>query len=186
MPAAVARRYAMALFELAREQGKVEVVDEQAQFLEDLFGDHQVRAFFHSPRIPAEQKKRLVASQLREFLDPTVHNLLRLLIDKRRIGVLPEIMREFDELTDRHRGVEEVTIVSAVPLTDEQRAAVVAQVRRFSSYDNLRVSTEVDGGVLGGIKIRLGHNIVIDGTLSSRLSEMRQRLYRYRHRGTGA
>jgi len=186
MPAAVARRYAMALFELALEQGKVELVDEQAQFLEDLFRDHQVRAFFQSPRIPAEQKKRLIASQLSELLDPVVHNLLKLLIDKRRIGLLAEIMREFDELTDRHRGVEEVTIVSAVPLTEQQRAAIIGQVKRFSSYDNLRVSTEVDGGVLGGVKIRLGENIVIDGTLSSRLSEMRDRLYRYRHRGVGA
>jgi len=186
MPAAVARRYAMALFELALEQGKVELFDEQAQFLEDLFGDRQVRGFFHSPRIPAEQKQRLLANQLADQLDPAVFNLLRLLIDKRRIQFAAEIMHEFDVLTDRHRGVEEVTIVSAVPLSEEQRNAIVAEIRRFSTYDDLRISTEVEGGVLGGVKIRLGENIVIDGTLSSRLSEMRERLYRYRHRGTGA
>lgn len=185
MPAAVARRYAGALFELALEQGKVELFDQQAQFLEDLFRDPQVRGFFNSPRIAAEDKQRLLTAQLADKLEPAVYNLLRLLVDKRRIRYAAEIMREFDVLTDRHRGVEEVTIVSAVPLSEEQRAAIVAAVRRFSSYDDLRISTEVDGGVLGGVKIRLGGNIVIDGTLTSRLIEMRDRLYRYRHRGVG-
>jgi len=148
MPAAVARRYAMALFELALEQGKVELVDEQAQFLEDLFRDHQVRAFFQSPRIPAEQKKRLIASQLSELLDPVVHNLLKLLIDKRRIGLLAEIMREFDELTDRHRGVEEVTIVSAVPLTEQQRAAIIGGQRQLEHAQRFTQAL-VAGGLAG-------------------------------------
>lgn len=186
MPGAVARRYAMALFELALEQGKVELFDEQAQFLEDLFRDPEVRGFFHSPRIAAEQKQRLLATQLADQLDPAVFNLLRLLVDKRRIQFAAEIMHEFDVLTDKHRGVEEVTIVSAVPLSEDQRKAIVGEVHRFSAYDDLRISTEVDGGVLGGVKVRLGENIVIDGTLTSRLKEMRERLYRYRHRGIGA
>lgn len=186
MPGAVARRYADALFELALEQGKVELVDTQAQFLEDLFSDAQIRGFFNSPRIPGEQKKRLVTNLLADKLDPMVHNLVRLLVDKRRIQFLPTIMREFDVLTDKHRGVEEVTIVSAVPLSEEQRQTILNEIRRFSTYGDLRVETEVDGGVLGGVKVRLGENIVIDGTISSRLSEMREKLYRYRHRGVGA
>jgi F-type H+-transporting ATPase subunit delta len=186
MPGAVARRYAAAMFELALEQGKVELIDQQAQFLEDLFSDAQIRGFFNSPRIPVKQKKQLVTNQLRDKLDPVLHNVVRLLIDKRRIRFLPAIMREFDVLTDKHRGVEEVTIVSAVPLSEEQRRAVLTEVRRFSTYGDLRVETEVDGGVLGGVKVRLGDNIVIDGTISSRLSEMRDKLYHFRHRGVGA
>jgi len=185
MPGAVAKRYAAALFELALEQGKVEDFDAQAQFLEDLFADPHVRGFFHSPRIPAVRKKQVAKRQLADYLSTSVISLVLLLIDKRRIGFLSEIMREFDELTDKHRGVEEVTIVTAVPLTAAQRQAVVNEVRRFSTYGDLRVSAEVDSGVLGGVKVKLGSNIVIDGTLSSRLSEMRDRMYRYRHRGVG-
>ncbi|MBN2082060.1 ATP synthase F1 subunit delta [bacterium] len=186
MPGAVAKRYAAALFELALEQGQVEEFDAQAQFLEDLFADPQIRGFFNSPRIPAERKKQVTKRQLADQLSASVMSLVLLLVDKRRIGFLPEIMHEFDELTDKHRGVEEVTIVTAVPLTEAQRQAIVNEVRRFSAYGDLRVSAEVDSGVLGGVKVKLGTNIVIDGTLSSRLNEMRDRMYRYRHRGIGA
>ncbi len=186
MAGAVAKRYAAALFALALERGLVEPIDAQAQLIEDLFAHREIRAFFTSPRIAAERKKQVLDRQLAGQVDTTVLSLIKLLIDKRRIDHLVGIMEEYDVLTDRHRGVEEVSIVSAVPLTEEQRAAVVNAARRFSTYGELRVSTEVDGGVLGGVKVKLGENTVIDGTLSSRLSQMRERMYRYRHRGVGA
>lgn len=186
MAGAVAKRYAAALFALALDRGQVELIDAQAQLIEDLFGHRDIRAFFNSPRIPAATKKQVLTRQLGSQVDSVVLSLIKLLIDKRRIEQLSEIMREFDYLTDKHRGVEEVSIISAVPLTEQQREAIIDEARRFSTYGELRVVTEVDGGVLGGVKLRLGDNLVIDGTLSSRLSEMRERMYRYRHRGIGA
>lgn len=186
MAGAVAKRYAAALFALALQRGLVEPVDAQAQLVENLFGHRDIRAFFNSPRIAGERKKQVLDRHLAGQVDSIVLSLIKLLIDKRRIEQLRGIMREFDVLTDRHRGVEEVSIVSAVPLTETQRTAIIDEMRRFSTYGELRVHTEVDSGVLGGVKVKLGENTVIDGTLSSRLREMRERMYRYRHRGVGA
>lgn len=186
MPGAVAKRYAMALFELALDSGRVEQLDDQAKVLEQLFADRQVKGFFLSPRIPADQKKQVLERQLAGHLDIALLRLCKLLIDKRRIEFLPEIMREFDVLTNKHIGIEDVTIISAVALTEPQRDAIVAIVSRFSAYGKLEVHTEVDSGVLGGVKVRLGENVVIDGTISSRLRVMRDSLYRYHHSGVGA
>ena len=185
MYGAVAKRYAAALFEIALELGRMQEIDRQAKMLEPLFDDRRTRDFFLSPRISADEKKRVVERSLAGALDRALLNLLKLLIDKRRIGFLPEIMRYFDFLTDHRLGVEDAVVVSAVPLTEAQREAVLAQVKRFSSYGELRVRCEVDAGVLGGVKVRLGENLVLDGTLSSRLAGMRQRMLRYQHRGTG-
>jgi F-type H+-transporting ATPase subunit delta len=149
MLGAVAKRYAEALFQVALEQGRIQEIDGQAAQLASLFDDHQVRDFLTSPRIPAAQKKHAFETQLAGRLDSTLLNLVKLLIDKGRIVYLPQVMRYFDILTDQRLGVEEATVVSAVPLTELQLAEVVLQAKRFSSYNDLRVKTEVDQGVLG-------------------------------------
>jgi F-type H+-transporting ATPase subunit delta len=186
MVGAVARRYATALYEIALRLGAVDEIDPQAKALERLFDDKLTRDFFMSPRIPPERKKQAFVTRLGDRLHPMLLSLLKLLVDKKRITQLPQIMRYFDMLTDRFHGVEEVTVVSAVPLTQQQQDMVIEQVRRFSQFGDFRRKFEVDGGVLGGVKVKLGDHLVIDGTLSSRLSEMQQRMYRYRHHGVGA
>ena len=185
MPGAVAKRYASALFELALDSGRVEQMDDQAKVMERLFDEPMIRNFFVSPRITAQQKKQVLAQKLGDKIDKSILNLCKLLVDKRRIEYMPEIMFEFDRLTNQHIGVEEVTIVSAVVLTDRQRDEIVEIVKRFSAYGKLDVHTEVDSGVLGGVKVKLGENVVIDGTLSTQLTGMQDSLYRYRHRGVG-
>jgi F-type H+-transporting ATPase subunit delta len=185
MAGAVAKRYASALFNLALARGKVESFDAQAQFLEEVFADAQVRRFFESPRIPADTKKQVAQRQLMGRVDPVMLNLVKLLVDKRRISFLRQILREFDALTDIQRGVEEVSIVSAIPLDDASREAILNEIRRFTSYEELRVSTEVDSGVLGGVKVKLGDNLVIDGTVSSKLRMLKQHLSERRNSGMG-
>jgi F-type H+-transporting ATPase subunit delta len=183
---AVAKRYAFALFQIADERGALERFDDQAHMLEEVFADNLVRNFFGSPRIADSEKKAALDKLFTGMLERELLYLLKLLVDKRRILYVTAIMRYFDHLTDIHRGVEEVTLVSAVDLNESQRDEIVAQLKRFSAYDKLRIRTEVDRGVIGGVKVQLGDHLVLDGTVSSRLAEMREKLTAFMHRGTGA
>lgn len=183
---AVAKRYALALFEISLERGILERFDDQAYMLEVVFSDSLVKNFFGSPRIPDAEKKAVLTKLFTGRVELELLQLLKLLIDKRRILYVTQIMRYFDHLTDMHRGVEEATVVSAVELTEAQREQIVAELKRFSEYDQLRIKTEVDRGVIGGVKVQLGDHLVLDGTVSSRLSEMREKLTAFMHRGTGA
>ncbi|MCC7477143.1 ATP synthase F1 subunit delta [bacterium] len=178
MLSTVAKRYAVALFAAAQEAGRVEKIDAEAKVVARLFDDRQVRDFLTSPQIPVERKKDALRKQFGGRLDPLLVNLLQLLVDKKRIGELPQIMEHFDVLTDQSRGVEEATIVSAVPLSDEQRQAIEQQLKRFSAYGQLRINTVIDPALLGGVLVRLGRNLVLDGTLSSRMTALRSRLDR--------
>jgi F-type H+-transporting ATPase subunit delta len=171
---AVAKRYARALFEIALERDLLERYDDQADVLEQVFAEKQIRMFFQSPRISAG------------MLELELLNLLKLLIDKRRILYVTPIMSYFNYLTNVHRGVEKVTLVSAVELSAAQRESIISELKRFSAYEKLRVETEVDRGVIGGVKVQLGDHLVVDGTVSSRLNDMRERLLSFMHRGTGA
>jgi len=131
-------------------------------------------------------KKDLITSQLRGKVDDTLLTLVLLMIDKNRIMALPDTLAYFDHLTDMHRGVEEITIITAVPLQPDQKQAIVDGVKRFSDYDNLGVHEEVDPSVLGGVKVRLGEHLVIDGTLAHRLDQLRDEMLNYRRSLAGA
>jgi len=182
---AVARRYAEALLDLAQEHGALERLEAESKLLASLFDDKQLRAFFNSPQIPRERKNDALARALRGKVDPMLLNIARLLVDKGRIGYLPQIMREFNSMTDELRGVEAVTIVSAQPLSAEQVQSIQANVQRFTSRQSLRVETELDPSLLGGVLVRLGSR-VLDGTLASRLEGLRQRLSKVQLSGAGA
>lgn len=186
MLGAVAKRYATALFDICLEQGTMEAVDTQAGVLELVFKDRMIRDFLGSPQVPVAAKKDLIRSQLRGRIDETLLTTVLLMIDKNRVQFLPDMMRYFDHLTDMHRGVEEITIISARPLDPAQKQAVVDGVKRFSEYQDLGVKEKVDPGVLGGIRVRLGDHIVIDGTLAHRLDQLRDQLLNYRRSIAGA
>ncbi|MCB1218590.1 MAG: ATP synthase F1 subunit delta [bacterium] len=186
MLGAVAKRYATALFEMTLERGTMEAVDAQAQVLEDVFKDRQIRDFLTSPQVPSASKKELIRSQLRGRIDDTLLTLVLLMIDKNRIQALPDTLRYFDHLTDMHRGVEEITIISAVPLSAEQKQSIVDGVKRYSDYGDLGVTEKVDPAVLGGVKVQLGDHLVIDGTLAHRLGQLRERMLDYRRSLAGA
>jgi F-type H+-transporting ATPase subunit delta len=180
MQSTVAKRYAEALFSAVLDAGRLQQVDAEAQSLATLFSDRSVRNFLTTPQIAAERKKAVIDKQLAGKLDSTLINLLKLMVDKNRIGELPQVLEYFDQLTDQSRGVEEVTIYSAVPLSDEQRSTIVDQLKRFSAYGELRVRAEVDPALLGGVLIKLGRNLVLDGSVSSRLAALRTRLEKAR------
>jgi F-type H+-transporting ATPase subunit delta len=174
------------LFEAGRAAGKLELLDTQAKQLAAVFADRQVRSFASHPRIATANKKDVLAAKLASRFDPLLLNLIRLLLDKNRITALSDILSWFDLLTDQASGVEGLTILSAVELSPQQRDQIVALAKRFSAYGDLRVETKIDPGVIGGVEVRLGDHLVLDGTVASRLSQLRDRLYKYRHRGLGA
>jgi F-type H+-transporting ATPase subunit delta len=183
---AVAKRYAAALFAVAQQRTALQQLDAEAKLLAQAFDDPQIRRFASDPQIPEAQKKQVLADSLGERFDPALKNLIRLLVDKKRITLLPAILRWFDRMTDVASGIENVTIVSAVPLTEQQQKDIVQHATHFSAYGELRVETKVDPKLLGGVEVRLGENLVLDGSVASRLRTLRDRLYKYRHRGLGA
>ena len=186
MQGAVAKRYALALFEAGDHAGRLEVLDAQAKQLVSIFHDPLVRRFAGHPRIAAASKKQVLADKLGGQFDPLLLNLIRVLVDKNRISALTEILQWFDRLTDQASDIEDVTIRSAVELTPAQRDQIVELSRRFSEYHNLRVETQVDPLLLGGVEVKIGGHFVLDGTVSRRMHELRDRLYQFRSRGLGA
>ena len=123
--------------------------------------------------MPAAQKQALVDRSL-AGVDPLVLNLARLLVRRRRTSLGPQIAQAFQELIDEAKGISHATVTSAVPLTDEDRAAVQRRLIDITGGPVV-LETHVDENILGGLVVRIGDRL-IDGSTKSRLLALKRKL----------
>src|SRR3989304_2184146 len=114
-----ARRYAQAVFQLAKDRGELDQWQQDRSRLSTLFGHHEVAAVVAAPRVPQGEKMALVARGL-EGISPLALNLAHLLVTRGRWDEAGEIATEYQLLHDAHRGVEHVEVTTAVTLTAEE------------------------------------------------------------------
>lgn len=169
----VARRYAQALFDLARERESTGRWREELGRAAEALGRDEVRDVLRNPRVTPGQRVGLALAVL-EDVSPPVRNLVQLLVERDRGQLLPEVLRHYDELSDAAGGVVRAEVTAAIPLDGELEAAVVRSLRE-------RLGTEVDTSIredpsiIGGLVIRIGDR-VIDNSVRTHLQQLRASL----------
>ena len=171
MPEA-ARVYAEALFDVAKEKGKLDEVGEQlGQFADAVDGDRELQVFFFSPYFSSAEKvdglKRAVSGA-----DPELQNFLELLIEKHRMTEIFRIRSSFEQLWKQENKRLDVTVTSAVELDPAVVEKVGAEVERQTGQ-KVELASRVDGEILGGIVLQVG-NMVLDASIRSRLEKLRK------------
>ena len=169
------KRYAQALFELARESGTVADWDEQLATLAAAAGTPEFVSLMEAPEITADERSRALEHVLPDMSDGA-SNLLHLLARARAVQVLPQVHERFRELVDASQGVVRVEVASAVELSEDNTKRIVEQLSAALGGD-VRVTASVDSELLGGLVIRVGDR-VIDGSARQRLNSLRGALAR--------
>lgn len=168
----VAGRYAAALFELAREQGKL---DDAARDLEALRGmldeSPELTRLVRSPLFDREQQEKALATVLeRAGAGPLVRNFVGVVARNRRLFALRDMSVGFGRLLAQHRGEVTAQVTSAHPLSEAQLARLKAELSAEMKTD-VRLEPAVDEGLLGGLVVRLGSRM-IDSSLRSKLRRL--------------
>jgi ATP synthase F1 delta subunit len=171
MPEA-ARVYAEALFEVAKEKGKLDPIrDELVQFVDALDGDRELQVFFFSPYFSSAEKvaglKRAVSGADQELL-----NFLELLIEKHRMPEIFRIRRQLDELWKQEKRRIDVTVTSAVELDRAVVEKIGEEIERQTGQ-KVELASRVDDEIIGGIVLQVG-NMVLDASIRSRLDKLRK------------
>lgn len=170
----IARPYAEAAFEYARDHDALPQWAEMLRFTEALVGDARVADALGSPKLSGDEKSALLLSLSGERLSREMRNYLHILIDADRIGLVPEVRALFDALRDEAEGVAKATIESAVALTDEQTNALTrALEQRFRK--KIEATVRLNPALIGGARITVG-DTVIDGSVQAKLDAMAQAL----------
>jgi len=171
----VARRYAAALFEQAQKTNTVATAAEEMTLAaETVAQTGALRALLGQPLVTEERKKLALRNAFGDRVSPAVLAFLDLLVDKRRINLLPEVQREFARRVLEYRNIARAQAVTAVPLTPEETIALERSLEARTGKDIL-LETAVDPSVLGGVLVRIG-DTVLDGTVRGNLERLREQL----------
>lgn len=172
----IARPYAQAVFDLARDAGALDKWAAALELAGELLADGKVAKFLSMPKLTDAKRLEfvtgLIASGSKDAsvlsaADKQGTNFLKLLLENGRIGVLPEIAAHFAALKAKIENTVDVTVTSAAPLGAAQQQAIAKALRERLGC-NVNLATEVNEKLIGGAVIRAG-DVVIDGSLRSRL-----------------
>jgi F-type H+-transporting ATPase subunit delta len=168
-----ARRYAQAVYELARERNELDKWSQDLVIVSSLGRDPDFVNYMQDPRYPYEIKSRLLTTKLKR-ISPLVLNLVLLLTTKNKFGLIAFIQAEYEDLLNTYRGIEKAEVTTAVPLGEEEKKNLTVRLEELSGK-KIILSVKVDPVIVGGIIIRLGGKL-IDGSTSSRLSALKGEL----------
>jgi F-type H+-transporting ATPase subunit delta len=172
---AVAQRmYARALFEAAREEGRLDRAAEDLAVIAAAVDDvPELGGFLRNPQVDPPAKAALLAEVASEA-DELVRNFLRLVAEKGRAGEIQEIERELEALVADAQRRLTVELETAVELTDEEAASIVRTIEEASGR-TVEATRTVDSGLIGGIVLRVG-SFRADGSVRGRLERLRREL----------
>lgn len=170
----IARPYAEAVFDRAKETGQLEAWSRALTLLSSIAGDAAMAEQIANPNVPRRRLAELMLGVGGEALSGEAANLVRLLAENDRLALLPDIAALFESRKVAEQGVRQVHIRSAYALSAaDQKALAAALEKRLGGEVALTVEKDTD--LIGGVEIRAG-DLVIDGSVRGRLQRLANEL----------
>ena len=172
----VSKQYANAFADIAIAQGAPQTAVRQlADFGEAFAASAELRNFLESPAVDTQIKHRVIEKIVaQQGASRIIRNFLFVTVDHRRAHMLPEIIAAVQEVVRQRQGLTEAEISSAVELSAAQKTELAKTLSRLTGK-SIEPKYSLDPALLGGAVARVGDTIY-DGSLRSRLTEMRARL----------
>ena len=177
MPVSLLGKYARSLAEVAFEQGAEDKVVEDLSKFHDIFREEpDVRGAFDSLAIRRDDKEKLLDALLKEHSTTQIaSNFLRVLLERNRMRWFQGIFNIFMELVNKRRGIVSAKIITAAPLDRDGVERIEKRLGKVTGKTVVARTVETDESLLGGMVVSVG-NTVYDGSVRTRLEEIRRRL----------
>jgi F-type H+-transporting ATPase subunit delta len=170
--ASLAGRYAIALFELARDEKQLDAVSASLAKLKSALTESiELRRLTTSPLVSREEAAAATAAAAQIMnLDPLTAKFLGVLAQNRRLSQLAQVIKAFGALAARHRGEITAQVTSAHPLTDDQVDALKAKLKSQLKRD-VSIDLTIDPAILGGLIVKVGSQQT-DGSIRTKLNTL--------------
>jgi F-type H+-transporting ATPase subunit delta len=172
---AVAKRYALALFQLAKENNQLDQYESDIRAVKKALEENVgFKDLLQSPKLSSEKKKEI----LKEVFSKTstyVLNTLMLLSDSHREDEMEAVAESFIDLANSERGIAEAKVYSIRPLTANESEAISSVFAKKVGKVSLNIENIIDSNILGGVKVRIG-NRIFDGSLRGKLDRLERDL----------
>jgi len=171
---AIARRYAGAIFEIARKEKTLDRTLEDVKEITRLFAIRKLAYLLREPKIPAQRKETAIRQTLADKVLPTSLNLALLVVQRELVDLMPNIGSELEQLVLNYKNQAVAEVTTATKL-DGKQMNLIKQALERRTGKTILVKTKVQPEILGGVIARVGDRI-IDGSIRYRLSALRQQL----------
>jgi F-type H+-transporting ATPase subunit delta len=175
---AIARRYAKALVLIGKEDGQVEAYREElAAFAGLMAQEAELNQAITNPLYDSAGRRKVLQTLVEKLgLSKLMTSYLMLLFDKGRMGYIGEINNFYQKLADELKGIARASLVSATELASDTVEKIRASLSQKTGKD-IMLEVEQDPSLIGGIVTKIG-DLVLDGSIKTQLSNMRESLRR--------
>ncbi len=172
----ISKRYARAFFEIANEAKQIEpYYKELSHFASIISENKSLKDFLANPVFDQVSKKGVVDNVISKLkLSGMTVSFLRLLVDKKRIDILEDIVTCYCQLMDETLKKVRVNVKTAFPLSDELKSFISANLEKTLGK-KVDMTVEEDSALLGGVVIGVGDTLY-DGSIKNQLNNMRNLL----------
>lgn len=168
-----ARPYAKAIFNLALEQDQLSMWQDTLKMLAVIASECEKNKLLDSPQVSAAEKISFFADVIKQAPE-AISNLVRLLVERKKLNLLPDIAASYRQLFFAHNNILEATIISAYELAAEQKERLLGALRKRYQKEIL-LECHVDATLIGGAVMQV-EDRVIDGSVRGMLQRLKQNL----------
>jgi len=171
----IARKYAGAMFELAKEEGKLEAYGKDLKKINsEFFSIAGVKEFFANPQVEQKAKKELIKKVCEKEVDAKVYHFLMLLTDKRRIAIFPEIEAAYQTMSNDARGIFTADVWTVSGLSKSEENCLKHKLEQVTGK-KISLRLHEDKSLIGGVVVKIGDRR-IDGSIAGRLNTLTREL----------
>ncbi|MFB1051536.1 F0F1 ATP synthase subunit delta [Paraliobacillus sp. JSM ZJ581] len=173
--AMISKRYAEALFQLAKEKHIIESLESEWMIVKEVFQQNQnfIR-FLENPGFNKNNKKQIIDDVFHDF-SVEVKSTLKLIVDHQSEELVIDIVDQFVNLAEESRGTKRAIVYSVRELSEAEKQQLADVFQAKLHIAKLKIDNVIDPNVLGGVKLRIG-NTVYDGSVKGKLERMEKNI----------
>ena len=172
----ISKTYGDALFELAVEEDKIDVLLEETVALQKILAENaDFGRLMNHPKIIKEEKIEVAKTVFEGRVSEDLLGFLTIIISKDRYRESDDILKYFVAKVKEHKGIGIAAVTTAVPLKDAQCKEVEKKLLDTTQYRSMEISYNVDASLIGGMVIRIGDRVV-DSSIRTKLNELQKDL----------
>lgn len=166
-------RYAKAILHSANDSNTAAVLFGDMQSVYDTIeGSRELQTVLQSPVIKENDKKEALL-KIFSGQSETTHSLINILVDNKRTSLLGSVAKNFIELYNNEQGVKVANVITAVPLSSELEAKVMAKVKELTKSEKVTLKSEINPEIIGGFILRVG-DIQYDASIVNQFRKLKR------------
>jgi len=166
-------RYAKAILSLSLELKKADTVNADMQLIASTIEENnELQIVLNSPVIKSDAKKSTLVAIFGKKVDKTSLDLINLLVENKRLPLLPEAAKQYTILYNQHKGSQVAEVITAIPLTGNLEEKVLAKVEEITGK-KVTIENSVDPSIIGGFILRVGDK-QFDASILGKMNNLRR------------